>query len=121
MGRLLLTAVLLVSAVVAIGCTPEIGDSCSLSTDCSIQGDRLCDTSQPDGYCTIFNCDPGSCPDESMCVSFHPNSERFARRFCVRRCDKASDCRTGYACVPPAERDGKIIDGDPPSGTVCLP
>jgi hypothetical protein len=119
MSRLL--AVLFVCAAAAIGCKPEIGDSCKLSTDCSIQGDRLCDTSQPDGYCTIFNCDPDSCPSEAVCVSFHPNSERFARRFCVRHCEKNSDCRSGYVCTDPNARDGKIIDSQPPTGLVCLP
>lgn len=110
-----------------VGCKPEIGDSCKLSTDCSITGDRLCDTSQPDGYCTVFNCDPGTCPDEAMCVEFHPNSERFARRFCVRGCEAPSDCRPGYACavlsnagIDP-QRDAKIMEGRPEYSGVCLP
>lgn len=107
--------------VAVAGCKPEVGDACTISTDCSITGDRLCDTSQPGGYCTMFNCDEGSCPDESVCVEFHPDADRFARRFCVRTCEAASECRPGYVCVSPTERDGLIIDSDPPSGTVCLP
>ncbi len=111
----------LAAAALLVGCRPEVGDSCKISTDCSITGDRLCDTSQPGGYCTIFNCEAGSCPDEAICVEFHGTAERFARRFCVRYCEGASDCRAGYVCVDPSERDGVIHEGDPPSRRVCLP
>ena len=83
------------------------------------------DTSQPDGYCTQFNCEAGSCPSEAICVEFHKSAERFARRFCVRSCDSASDCRSGYVCIDPEDpkngRDAKIHEGDPPSRKVCLP
>lgn len=120
MFRSALIALALVGSAL-VGCKPEIGDSCKVSTDCSTTGDRLCDTSMPDGYCTLFNCDPGTCPGEATCVEFHPNAERFTRRFCVRGCDKASDCRAGYACVDPKDRDGHIVDGDPSFSTVCLP
>src|SRR5687768_17386078 len=54
----------------ATGCAPEIGDDCTTSIDCSQLGDRLCDTSQPDGYCTIFNCEPDQCPEEAVCIAF---------------------------------------------------
>ena len=103
-----------------VGCKPEIGDSCRLSTDCSTTGDRLCDTSMPGGYCTLFNCTQGSCPSESVCVEFHPGADRFARRFCVRGCESPSDCREGYVCVAPKERDGEIVR-DTAFSTVCLP
>ena len=29
------------------GCSPAIGDDCSSSVDCSVDGDRVCDQSQP--------------------------------------------------------------------------
>jgi hypothetical protein len=103
------------------GCTPQIGDSCTLSTDCSTRGDRLCDTSMPGGYCTIFGCEANQCPGDSVCVEFHPDSPRFARRFCVAPCGKGSDCRGEYACVSPADRDARILDSDPAHGSVCLP
>ena len=110
-------------ALLAIGgCKPQVGDSCKLSTDCSVTGDRLCDTSQPDGYCTIFNCEPDTCPGDSVCVQFHPSSLRFQRRFCVASCGNPSDCRPGYACVAPATRDALIIDATAPAhNTLCLP
>lgn len=120
MMRLALALSALVAALLG-GCRPEVGDSCKLSTDCSITGDRLCDTSQPDGYCTIFNCDPGSCPDEAVCVEFHRSAERFSRRFCVRECEAASDCREGYVCVDPKDRDGVIFEGRHAGRRACLP
>jgi hypothetical protein len=58
-------------AALAGACKPNIGDDCQISTDCSAAGDRLCDITAPGGYCTIFNCEPGTCPeDESLCVEF---------------------------------------------------
>ena len=96
------------------GCKSEIGDQCVLSTDCSTRGDRLCDTSQPGGYCTQFNCSTNSCPDNALCVLFNSNvpgcgyddragkyGSRIARAFCVASCDTNEDCRGGYACVDP--------------------
>jgi len=97
---------------VAIGCKPKIGDDCKLSTDCSAAGDRLCDITAPGGYCTVFNCEPGSCPDgESLCVEFgaqrstvaacrdDQSPSPYARTFCMATCEKDSDCRGGYRCV----------------------
>jgi hypothetical protein len=132
MSRLVLLLGLVTAALSASACKPEIGDECKLSTDCSITGDRLCDTSQPDGYCTIFNCTAGGCPSEAVCVSFHAaktgdrfGESRFDRRFCVRHCDANSDCRPGYVCVDPADpragREGRIEEGDPHPARVCLP
>jgi hypothetical protein len=97
---------------VLVGCTPSIGDKCQISTDCSIRGDRLCDLSQPNGYCTQLNCGGNSCPDEAACVLFDsaipgcgfddragPYGSRVARSFCVAKCDDNSDCRSGYVCA----------------------
>lgn len=91
------------------GCAPKIGDACSVSTDCSATGGRLCDTTQPGGYCTLFNCEPGTCPSEAICVAFKTNpsracanpqsSSRLQRTFCMAKCSSNSDCRSGYACI----------------------
>jgi hypothetical protein len=100
------------------GCTPKIGNKCTLSTDCSQLGDRQCDATQRDGYCTQFNCDPDTCPD-SICVAFDPNLDpacqgvddgrtpRFQRTFCMApctvsngtSCEAPGQCRDGYMCV----------------------
>jgi hypothetical protein len=96
-------------------CSPEIGDKCILSTDCSIRSDRVCDTSQPNGYCTQ-NCRGNSCPDKAACVLYNtsiqgcgfddragPFGSRVARSFCTARCFSNADCRTeeGYICADP--------------------
>jgi hypothetical protein len=128
-------------AALLLGCPPKIGKSCSISTDCSTLGDRLCDTNQPDGYCTIFNCEPDTCPD-SICVGFDPSLDpacksaddgrwpRFERSFCMKACSADSNCRDGYACVDlsdPAERVSKraeVVDTGAADGglgfAVCM-
>ena len=118
------------------GCKAEIGDSCSLSTDCSQRGDRLCDTTMPGGYCTIFNCEPGRCPDEAVCVIFHSQADpapecsdphrwaRFERTFCMVNCDDDSDCRSGYRCAGATELShdyGAKIASDDQAQRVCIP
>ncbi|MDQ3037280.1 MAG: MSCRAMM family adhesin SdrC [Myxococcota bacterium] len=89
--------------VAAIGCAPQIGDSCSNSSNCSINGDRLCDTAQPGGYCTIFDCQPDRCPDQSVCVRFNPQPSRRAILACMRACNGDGDCRGEYRCASPEE------------------
>ncbi len=111
----------------AAACTPEIGDTCRVSTDCSIQGDRLCDTSQPGGYCTQLNCRGNKCVDEAACVLFNsavpgcgyddrsgPFGSRVARSFCMARCETTSDCRSGYVCADPRSYpwNAVILDDD---------
>lgn len=104
--------------------------------DCSQQGERTCDTTQPNGYCTIADCDPRSCPEkESVCVSF--NSVRstvgvcrdpgqpspHARNFCMAACDSGRDCRPGYLCTEVSSENpwgAAIIERSPASRRVCL-
>lgn len=122
-------------ASVAIACTPEIGDKCIVSTDCSVRGDRLCDNSQPGGYCTQLNCRAGSCADEGSCVLFGsalpgcgfddragPFGSRVGRSFCMAQCESDSDCREGYTCVDPrtAPWNAVILD-DNQIKRSCLP
>src|SRR5689334_20827785 len=68
--RPLMKAVLLISLAALVGCGHEIGDSCIVSSDCSPVGDRQCDISQREGYCTIQGCDYNTCPQEAACVRF---------------------------------------------------
>ncbi len=94
------------------------------SVDCSAQGDRLCDTSQPEGYCTIFSCEPDTCPEDTLCVGFgaelppsceapdaaDPRWPRFERTFCMSLCETDEDCRDGYQCLAPEDRASSSID-----------
>jgi hypothetical protein len=126
MQRLLLLLVLFVA-----GCAPEIGDACDTSTDCSQGGERLCDVAQPGGYCTVFDCEAGKCPEEATCVVFgvspstvdaceDPTGTNPSQRsFCMVTCREDSDCRVGegYVCLPPRNAGGESVDGD---RRVCL-
>lgn len=105
----------LLTAALALGCTPQIGDKCTVSTNCSTTGDRLCDITQPDGYCTKFNCEPGSCPEDSVCVNFgttlspvegcapSQGNSPYKRSFCMANCSSNGDCRSGYECLDPKD------------------
>ncbi|HTN85832.1 MAG TPA: hypothetical protein VL242_19165 [Sorangium sp.] len=140
----LLLVVLGASSLLA-GCGPQIGDECTTSLDCVQQEQELfCDTTQPGGYCTVFNCEPDSCSGSSVCVAFNPVMDqacgplanarwpRFERTFCMATCDDDEDCRSGYACVAlrgiqgaaeiaPDERNAVIVDFEPEGSRACLP
>lgn len=127
------------------GCGPQVGDECVTSLDCVQQEQELfCDTTQPGGYCTVFNCEPDACSGSSVCVAFNPVLDqacgalenarwpRFERTFCMATCDDNDDCRSGYACVAlrgirdaaaiaPGERNAVIVDAEPDRWRACLP
>ncbi len=124
----------LVMCLSALGCSPQIGDKCTTSTDCSLRGDRQCDSTQPDGYCTVFNCEPDTCPEEAQCVAFNETLDpsctdprqfpRFMRTFCLRRCESDGDCRGGYVCadmgVVPNAWGASLVDSAPQGAQVCI-
>jgi hypothetical protein len=131
--RLCVLGALALSAAAA-GCAPKIGDKCVLSTDCSQQGTLVCDTSQPDGYCTQLNCTNGSCPNDAVCVEFqssvpgcmyqdYESPSRTGRTFCMAHCSENSDCRQseGYGCSDPtgAPWNAAILDNNQ-SQSVCI-
>jgi hypothetical protein len=61
---------ILLVGLLAPACSKKIGDSCSTNIDCQQDGTRICDLSQPGGYCTLDGCDDSSCPSDSICVRF---------------------------------------------------
>lgn len=74
-GRALASSLALSAALVLVGasgCGAQIGDECAQASDCDPEGTRICDTSQPGGYCTIEGCDRSTnkCPGESVCIRF---------------------------------------------------
>lgn len=91
------------------GCKQHIGDQCAGSTDCSVTGERQCDLAQPGGYCTVFSCDPDTCP-EGGCVEWRFIPSRTAETWCMKTCDNDGDCRGQYSCVFPNQitRDGEF-------------
>lgn len=70
----LVITLLVTLAALAAGCGKEIGDACIVGSDCSTSGDRQCDSSQKEGYCTIQGCDYDTCPGEAECIRFFTGS-----------------------------------------------
>lgn len=86
-------------ALCLVACAPKLGDNCERPAECSVNGDRVCDTSQPGGYCTIPNCAADTCPDDGVCVRFQPDEPRLARSWCMAECGNTRDCdRDRYVC-----------------------
>ena len=116
--------IVLALVLVAAGCGKEIGDACIVSSDCSPNGDRQCDISQKEGYCTIQGCDYATCPEEAACIRFfngqfanrpcessadctldelcslnnHCVPRNSEVRYCMKVCESDDDCRDGYEC-----------------------
>ena len=109
-------AILLLMAGFALsGCPNNIGDACGSSTDCSVTGDRQCDLAQPGGYCTVFSCDPDTCP-QGACVEWRFVPSRTAETWCMKTCDNDGNCRAEYSCVFPNEitQSGEFAPGGVP-------
>ena len=130
-SRFLLAAVVLAAFSFLAGCAPKIGDACTQSTDCSTQGNRVCDTSEIGGYCTIFDCARNSCPDMASCVVFDVSvpgcayndylaPARTGRALCMARCQSDSDCRGGYECVDPRQPPFSAVILDDTQQKVCI-
>lgn len=81
-------------ALLAGACGHSIGDSCTTNVECSPTGDRICDTSQVDGYCTVEGCDVQSCPEEAVCIRFFPAS------FLSRTCNPFTEGVVGVDVTP---------------------
>jgi hypothetical protein len=132
--RLIFSLICAFAAMSMMGCTPHIGDHCTLSTDCSLQGDRQCDTAEPNGYCTVFGCQGNLCPDQAACVLFNPavpgcaytdrEPSRIAQGACMKQCSQDSDCRTdeGYICADPKGPPWSALILDDDQGQhICIP
>ncbi|MFW2389934.1 MAG: hypothetical protein ACN4G0_16465 [Polyangiales bacterium] len=83
--------IILLAGLALTGCKMRIGDSCGNSTDCSVTGERQCDLSQPGGYCTVFSCDPDTCP-EGACVEWRFVPRRTAETLCKKTFKSNGDC-----------------------------
>lgn len=94
--------ILLFASLLVAGCKQNIGASCSGSIDCSRTGERQCDLAQPGGYCTVFACDPDTCP-QGACVEWRFTPSRTAQTWCMKTCNDTMDCRAQYTCVFPSQ------------------
>ena len=71
--RAVTTMVLALMAALGLSsCGKKIGNSCQTAADCDPNGTRICDLSQPGGYCTIQGCDETTCPSEAACIRYFP-------------------------------------------------
>src|SRR5579863_6385169 len=107
--------VALVIAFVAIStaaCGSQIGDSCQTATDCDPNGNRICDISQPGGYCTIVGCDETTCPSEAACI------RTFPVQFLSTRCDPFCEDRQ---CQSPADGGARSDAGTDGALPTCEP
>lgn len=129
--------VLLAFVLLGCACQPRIGDDCRVNQDCSGERQRLCDTSQPGGYCTLANCSESSCPEgEGICVMFNSSSSAVsaceypgklspsARTFCMKTCEWDKDCRPDYYCtdlsVPDDPWGALVVQKNPQTTKVCI-
>lgn len=108
MTRVVVRSSLVVIFACLVACGRGIGDGCETGLNCSASASRLCDMTQPGGYCTLAGCQRGSCPSDSVCVTFWQTTaqteidrNRLSVNYCMRTCDERSDCRDdeGYDCV----------------------
>jgi hypothetical protein len=88
-------ASLLCTVLTLFACKREIGDACKSSIDCSQESDRLCDISQPGGYCTVEGCDERTCPNDSVCVRFFPSVDLANSK----TCNVDLDCTQDQLCL----------------------
>jgi hypothetical protein len=123
-------------ALAESACSPRIGDDCRSNQECSGETQRLCDTSQRGGYCTVLNCSPTSCPSgESVCVLFNsaisplpacqsaPRPSPYGRSLCMRFCDVDADCRDGYECIDVSGFDpwaAEIVSNSTAHTKICI-
>jgi hypothetical protein len=84
------------------GCGAKIGDSCQTAADCSQSGGRICDLSQPGGYCTILGCNETTCPSEATCIRYFPVEylSKPCNPFCEDRACGGPDAGADAAACP---------------------
>jgi hypothetical protein len=105
MPALMRSALLFVSIGFALaGCGKEIGDACLNDSECDPNGQRDCDRSQDDGYCTIQGCDYNSCPEDSACIRF------FTGGFTNRPCYHTTEDRVDEKDVDEDGNKTEILD-----------
>ena len=118
-----LVTILLVG-LLASACSKKIGDNCQTNIDCAQDGTRICDLSQPDGYCTVDGCDDSSCPSDSICVRFF--DQKFPTGLCPNAAPgTAGECRANELCVDQCRTDELCVICGPsptqPQENCCVP
>ena len=113
--RAVTTMVLALTAAAGLSsCGKKIGDDCQTAADCDPNGSRICDLSQPGGYCTILGCDETTCPSEAACIRYFPV------QFLTKPCNPYCEDRQGLP-TPPGAADGGADAGATMSLDAGLP
>ena len=89
--RCVMMICILLLGLVNLSCKGDIGDECITSAQC--QAGQICDLISAGGYCTVTPCEPDTCPQDSVCVTFENDDS-----FCMATCGGSDDCRDGYRC-----------------------
>jgi len=87
----------LLAGLAAPACGKHVGDGCKTNIDCAQDGTRICDLSQPGGYCTLDGCDDTSCPKDSVCVRFF--DQKFSTGTCTTAPGTIGECQPDEICV----------------------
>jgi hypothetical protein len=103
-------AVALAVGLSAVSCGRKIGDNCQTAADCNPNGGRICDLSQPGGYCTILGCNETSCPSEATCVRYFPV------QYLTKPCNPFCEDRL---CAPGADAGTADDAGSLPCPMLC--
>lgn len=93
MLRILVTLLAFAMLLTASACNPAVGDECQSNLECDTSTDSVCDVTVPGGYCTVADCVPNGCPDDSVCVEFDDVTSN-----CMEACLKDGDCRDTHVC-----------------------
>lgn len=115
--------------------TQDVGDPCTSDSQCKGGSEAACIPDEfsdgtpgwPNGYCTILNCDAGTCPSGSECFVVS-TSDGGTVNICLATCNEKGDCNKDYACadagacIPACVSDGECPEGDEcgPEG-LCVP
>lgn len=93
LNHILATLLLPALVITSLGCQPAVGDECASNLECDTSSGSICDVSVPSGYCTVQDCVPNGCPDDSVCVRFDE-----VTTYCMEACQENSDCRNDHTC-----------------------
>jgi hypothetical protein len=120
-SALLMTLVL--AGLATPACSKHIGDGCNTNIDCAQDGNRICDLSQPGGYCTEDGCDDSSCPSEAICVRFF--DQKYPTGTCSTPPGSVGECPRDQTCVDQCHTDELCVVCGPgpsqPQASCCVP
>ncbi len=92
---------------VALSCGGDevmrVGGPCSESNACDLSNTSACILAWPQGYCTEYDCQVGSCPSGALCVTGVTFRDVPVNSFCFATCQSDADCRDGYRCADVSE------------------